>query len=280
MKKVLKFILGIIGVLYLAVIIFATVCLLCYNQYKVTQMGDKTFIIIDDKSDMYKDGDLAVFVRNPNDEIVSGDVIFFYTVTNGVAKVNSGTVTKSEKITDTETTFTINNSLIISSETVIGKTETATIYHNVGKILYVFESQYGFLVLVILPALLLFFYAIYRVVKELKAPNNEEKSSDKQEATIVKPIEVNDSNVSEVKPTEEVSNVSDVKPTEVKEQEVSVETEVKGQDVLNAEPLKETLVTSMDAPSVSETKPIEEKLEAAASTEAGQNTSNDDIEYL
>ena len=82
MKKVLKVILGILGTLYLAVILFATVCLLCYNQYKVTQINDKTFIIIDDKSDMYTDGDLVVFTKNSNDEISVNDEVFFYEITN------------------------------------------------------------------------------------------------------------------------------------------------------------------------------------------------------
>ena len=170
MKKIVKIGLSIIGLVYLAVIIFVTGCLLFYNQYKVTQIDDKTFIIIDDKSDKYTDGDLVIFTKNPNDEIVQGDEIFFYEVTNGKVSVRSGNVTKSEKITDTETTFTINDNHEISSESVIGKTLTADVYPNVGKILYVFESRFGFLLLVILPALLFFFYELYRFVVELKRP--------------------------------------------------------------------------------------------------------------
>ena len=169
MKKIFKIVMSIVGICYLGVIIFVTGCLLFYNQYKVTQINDKTFIIIDDKSDMYKDGDLVVFTKNPNDEIVSGDEIFFYEVTNGTVNVVSGKVTNSEKITDTETTFTINGNHKISSESVIGKTLTASTYPNVGKMLYVFESRFGFLLLVILPALIFFFYEIYRLIQDIKA---------------------------------------------------------------------------------------------------------------
>ena len=169
MKKIFKIVMSIVGICYLGVIIFVTGCLLFYNQYKVTQINDKTFIIIDDKSDMYNDGDLVIFTKNPNDEIVSGDEIFFYEVTNGTVNVVSGKVTNSEKITDTETTFTINGNHKISSESVIGKTLTASTYPNVGKILYVFESRFGFLLLVILPALIFFFYEIYRLIQDIKA---------------------------------------------------------------------------------------------------------------
>ena len=169
MKKIFKIVMSIVGICYLGVIIFVTGCLLFYNQYKVTQINDKTFIIIDDKSDMYNDGDLVIFTKNPNDEIVSGDEIFFYEVTNGTVNVVSGKVTNSEKITDTETTFTINGNHKISSESVIGKTLTASTYPNVGKMLYVFESRFGFLLLVILPALIFFFYEIYRLIQDIKA---------------------------------------------------------------------------------------------------------------
>ena len=174
MKKILKFIFGVIGSIYLLFAIFVTVCLLCYNEYKVTQFGDKSFIIIDDKSDEYTSGDLVIFTKNPNEEITKGNKIFFYEVTHGKAQELSGEVTKSEKITDTETTFTIGGSHAISSESVIGKTETASVVPKVGKVLSIFESQYGFLMLIILPALLLFFYAVYSFIKELKDSKKEE----------------------------------------------------------------------------------------------------------
>lgn len=274
MKKFLKIILGIIGTLYLLVILFATVCLLCYNQYKVTQINDKTFIIIDDKSDMYEDGDLAIFVRNPNDEIVSGDVIFFYTVTNGVAKVNSGTVTKSEKITDTETTFTINDSLIISSGVVIGKTETATIYHNVGKILYVFESQYGFLILVILPALLLFFYAIYRVVKEVKGSKDDEVEikEDKKVVPVTPTLEETVQPTLAPQAEQEVLTVQD-QPVIKEEPVQAVQPEVKEEPAQVVNPQVQTEQTVVLTP--------QEKNETLeVKTEENQITSNDDIEQL
>lgn len=173
MKKFLKFIFGVVGSVYLLFAIFVTVCLLCYNQHKVTEFGDKTFIIIDDKSDEYTSGDLVIFTRNANDEITTGSKIFFYEVNHGKSQVLSSVVTKSEKISDEETTFTIGGNHAISSESVIGKTETASIVPKVGKILSIFESQYGFLILIILPAMLLFFYAIYSVIRELKQPKEE-----------------------------------------------------------------------------------------------------------
>ena len=182
MKKIVKAVLGCIGFVYLLFIIFVTVCLLNYNKYKVTQIKDKTFILIDDKSDKYNNGDLVVFTRGSNDDIIANDEISFYEVVKGTSSVNIGTVTDREKISDKETTFVINGSHKISSEFVIGKTAEAKVFPKLGKLLYVFESQYGFLLLVIFPSLMVFFYAAYSFINELKHPvddeDDEEESND------------------------------------------------------------------------------------------------------
>lgn len=175
MKKVLKFILGIIGVCYFAVIILVTACLLCYNEYKVTEMFGYSFILIDENSDMYEDGDLVLFKKNELNEIAVNDQIFFYEVTNGVPQIRYGTVTNVTSVTTEESTFTINNSHDISSESLIGKTETAKKYAGLGQVLSVLESRFGFLILVILPTLILFLYELYRVIIEIKTPIEEDE---------------------------------------------------------------------------------------------------------
>ena len=107
MKKVLKCILGIIGICYFAVVIVVTACLLCYNQYKVTEMFGYTFVMIDDNSDMYNNGDLVLFQENELNDIRRNDTIFFYEVTNGVASIRYGTVTEIMPVTNEEKTFSI-----------------------------------------------------------------------------------------------------------------------------------------------------------------------------
>ena len=175
MKKVLKVLLWIIGICYFTVIIAVTACLLCYNQYKVTEMFDRSFIMIDDNSDMYQDGDLVLFKKNELNEINKNDVIFFYEVTNGVQSIKYGTVTEILPVSTDERTFTINNNHDISSDSLIGKTETAKVYPKLGKILTVLESRFGFLLLVILPTLILFLYELYLVIVEIKTPIEEDE---------------------------------------------------------------------------------------------------------
>ena len=217
MKKILKTILGVIGFTYLIFIIFITICLLNYNEYKVTEFGNKTFVLIDDKSDKFTDGDLVVFTKN-NDEIKTDNEISFYEVVNGQSSVNIGTVTDIEKITEKETTFTINGSHKISGETVIGSLETAKVYHKVGKVLYAFESQYGFLLLVILPSLMLFFYAAYSFIMELKQPKELEETDeeDENEEEDTKgneePVNVPDKNDLPIKTRETIKDAPALKP--------------------------------------------------------------------
>lgn len=175
MKKVLKCILGIIGICYFAIVIVVTACLLCYNQYKVTEMFGYTFVMIDDNSDMYNNGDLVLFQENELNDIRRNDTIFFYEVTNGVASIRYGTVTEIMPVTNEEKTFTINNNHDISSESLIGKTDTAKVVPKLGQVLTVLESRFGFLILVILPTLILFLYELYRVIVEIKTPIDDDE---------------------------------------------------------------------------------------------------------
>ena len=80
MKKVLKIIGIILGAIYCLIAITLTVCLLNYNDYNITELGDKTLIIVrdDDLEPNYQKGDLVIVKKNPNREIVAGDKIFFY----------------------------------------------------------------------------------------------------------------------------------------------------------------------------------------------------------
>lgn len=174
MKIFLKIILGIIVAAYFLVIASVTVCLLCYNDYKVTEIAGNSLIIIDKQSDKYKDGDLVVFKKPNLKNIKVGSEVFFYEVTNGIPSINYGNVTNIEQINEEESTLTINDNHTISSQSLIGSTDYATVYPKIGSILSVLESRFGFLILVILPTLILFLYEIYRVIIEIKTPLEDE----------------------------------------------------------------------------------------------------------
>lgn len=174
MKKVLKFLLGIVVTIYLACAILLTAFLLNYNEYNITVMFDNSLIIVEDELKPYKEGDLLAVKMNDISEIENGDEILFYEVTNGVPSINLGKVTNVEVITDTERTFTINDNHDISSEALIGKTDGIKVIEGAGKVLGFLESRFGFLLIIVLPTLILLLYEIYRFIIELKTPIDEE----------------------------------------------------------------------------------------------------------
>ena len=110
MKKVLKVFLGIIVTLYILGAIFLTICLLSFNDYKISEIGDKSLIILENNelSDKYKKGSLLIVEKNPNKDIKVNDEIFFYNTYKNRVVVSMSKAEQKQKITDSETTFTIN----------------------------------------------------------------------------------------------------------------------------------------------------------------------------
>lgn len=189
MKKIWIFLKNLIIFVYILLIIFVTICLLSYNDYKVSVFGSNTIIPIIDE-DLEPDftvGDLVIVEKNKISSVKEGDVIFFYRTSGGETTINYATVTNVEIVTDTEATFTVEGEFKFSSSYFIGKTDTATIIPNVGKILTILESKWGFLFLGVLPSLIAFLYTLYSVVLEIKdgkekeeTPKNEKRAvSDK-----------------------------------------------------------------------------------------------------
>lgn len=175
MKKVVKIFGLLIVAVYMVVAVFLTVCLLNYNKYHITELGKKSLIIVsdDDLEPKYVKNDLVVVYKNNNEDIKSGDYVFFYNAYQNQVSVNLGKIIKSTRVNEKEYTYTLEGNLEISSQYVIGKSETSKAYSNMGLVLKVLESRLGFLLIIILPILVLFIYQIYAVILEIKRPVNE-----------------------------------------------------------------------------------------------------------
>jgi signal peptidase I len=179
MKKALKIVLEILLIPYLIVVIFLTTCLLNYNNYKITEFGDKSLIIVKDKSlePTFKKGDLVVVTKNPNTDIKIGDQIFFYETYEAKISVNLGKVQNKTPVNKEETTFTMAGDYDLSSQYVIGKADTSKVYSKVGNTLGFLESKWGFLFIVVLPILIAFIYEIYVIIKEVHTEVKKNKKS-------------------------------------------------------------------------------------------------------
>lgn len=165
MKRV---VLSILSIVYVIVSVFVTSCLLTFNDYRVSEFRNSSFIIVSEDNPIsgYGDGDLLV-ISNEVDDIHSNSEILYYDTYESKVNIKIGSVVSREKVTDTESTFLLDNDKYLSSEFVIGDVSSIKVYPFVGSLLEVLESKWGFLVIIILPILVVFIYEIYALIQEL-----------------------------------------------------------------------------------------------------------------
>ena len=177
-KKFLNFIFTI----YIIVAVFATICLLSYNSYKVTEFGNKSLVIISDNELLpeLKKGDLVIVDKN--ELILTGHKAFFYQTYNRNIEISLGNVQKIEKVNSTETTYTFDGDKSVSSEYVLGPLEGSSVIPMAGTVLSILESKWGFLFLIVFPVLLLFINQITKVFADIRESSIEEKEIIKNES--------------------------------------------------------------------------------------------------
>ena len=158
---------SVILILYVIMAIFVTICLLTFNQYKVSQFGDKTLVIIDkDEENLkYKKNDLVIVGKTGYKNAEEGDIIFFYN-NNGIkiAEINK----KSDYGEAGGVTFTIDGNYQVIEDDIIGTSNNELVIGKVGGILKVLESKWGFLFLIVFPSLLAFLREVRELLLELK----------------------------------------------------------------------------------------------------------------
>lgn len=162
-----KMIRNCIIIIYVAIAIFVTVCLLSYNQYKVTEFGSRTFIIIDKENDalQYKKGDLIIANKENYENAQEGDILYFYN--NDGVKIAE--IKQKMDYGDTGVNFKIDGNYEVVKEDIIGTSKNATVISKLGSVLGLLESKWGFLFLIVFPSLLAFLHEIAELIKEFKS---------------------------------------------------------------------------------------------------------------
>lgn len=230
MKKIWNFIKNFIIFAYILLIIFVTICLLSYNDYKLAVLGNDTLVpvIDEDLEPDYTVGDLLIINRGKLSKVEPGDIIFFYRKAGGEATINYAKTTAVERVTDTEYTFTVEGDYRFSSSYFIGEATSTTILPGVGRILGTLLSKWGFLFLGVFPSLVAFLYTLHSVVTELSDDEDEEevktKKKKKKKGTKKKKVAESEKNV-ENTPSNTKKNETDVENVESnnKENEEKVE---------------------------------------------------------
>ena len=177
LKTIKNILVGILGTAFYLFALVMTVLLLNYNEFGVTEFGDTSLIILEQEisNNNYKKGDLIIVQKTRYDMINKGDEVFTYSVNSkGVATVEIGKV--GEKY-DKEKAISFENGASFSEEYIIGKA-TKT-YNEVGTVLSIIESKWGFLFIVLVPGFMIFLYEIYALIIEIKYGEDDEKEDSK-----------------------------------------------------------------------------------------------------
>ena len=173
-KIVKKLIVNSLIILYMIIAIFLTVLLLSYNDFKVTVIGGNTLIIIRDNelAPEYNKGDLVIV--NSEDSVKEGQKVFYYESNDSKLKIRQGTIEEAKQVTSRDIAYTLDGEKKVAGKYIIGATEDAKVIKNAGKVLGILESKWGFLFIIVLPALLLVINQIGVVVSGIKEAKKEE----------------------------------------------------------------------------------------------------------
>lgn len=139
-----KIIVNILISIYAVIAVFTTVCLLSYNEYKISEFGDNSMILVtnDELSPDFNKGDLVIVNAGNKSKIAIGDKVFFYNSHDRKVDVALAQVTNKEIITSKEITFTVGQDHDVSSQYVLGATKNATVIPMLV-IYYMFWNQNG-----------------------------------------------------------------------------------------------------------------------------------------
>ena len=166
LSAIKKIIFTIIGVAFFAFALVMTILLLNYNDFGVTQFGNKSLVIITDKvsNENYEKGDLVIVREIKVKDVKVGDTLFAYRVdSKGVPSIEIG---KVGTVYPEEDAIAYENGGTFSSKFIAG--EPIEVHKDVGMFLSVVESQWGFLFIVLVPCFLIFIYEVYTLIIEIK----------------------------------------------------------------------------------------------------------------
>lgn len=151
-------------IVYVLLSVFITLCLLMYNEYNVTEFGNKVLVMVEnDSTKEFNKGDLIIATKNKKYD--KDDYVFYYVSREKNYFINYGKIESKS-----DDSVTIKND-VVDKKYVIGNTKNVTVIPLLGSILALLESQWGYLCIIILPILIAFLFEIYSIIKELKGKN-------------------------------------------------------------------------------------------------------------
>jgi hypothetical protein len=177
MKKIVSFIKNIIISIWVLIAIVSTICLISYNDYSVSEIGNYSIIIADSDrlEPTFKENDLIIVKKVSENKYNEGDYAFFY-ISNpsDFVFINYGKITKKVEVDHAEDSYYFGDDLSIPYSDMIGLANGSIVYHGWGLVLSIFESRWGFMFLVIFPTIFAIVYEVYSIIEEAKRDKDED----------------------------------------------------------------------------------------------------------
>ncbi len=177
MKKILSFIKGLLISVWVLLAVVSTICLISYNDFMVSEIGNHSIFIIDNDrlEPDFKENDLVIIKKVTEGNYEVGEKAFFY-LDNPQDKVfiNYGEITNITEEDHAEDSYYFGKD-VVSHSKMIGKANGAVVYHGFGLVLSIFESRWGFMFLVIFPTIFAIVYEVYSIIEEARKNSDEEE---------------------------------------------------------------------------------------------------------
>lgn len=183
MEKLKRICINALIVAYAVIAIAVTILMLSYNDYHCSVIGGYTFIIMEDdelEEQGYPEGALVLVKETKARNINQGDNIFLYRkITSTQFEIKyAEVILKDESKGEYNVTYVLEGGTVIDHLDVIGSTEDIIVIENLGTILSILQSRYGYLFLIVVVSFIAFLYEIYELIMEIKYGEREEDEED------------------------------------------------------------------------------------------------------
>lgn len=179
-----KFLGNVLTVLVLILVVAMSVLILSYNEYRVSEFGDKTLLIIDDDMMDFKAGSAILVEHCDAKDVEIGDYVFYYDTSTKNVKSVLTEIKDIYQEEQGELAFTLPDGYILAGEYIIGKKEDTKVIEGLGSVLSVLTSKWENLFLVVVPAFILFVYEIINVIIEIKLYKKRKNKKKAKSSTI------------------------------------------------------------------------------------------------